>query len=76
MLQSIYTQSGKVPRWTGADGYGLGTQGKKVSLLALLSYGKRTTIHVGPVSSERSLDDESTSHILAGDTRRARRASH
>ena len=36
MLQSIYTQSGKVPRWTGADGYGLGTQGKKVSLLALL----------------------------------------
>ena len=51
-------------------------QGKKVSLLALLSYGKRTTIHVGPVSSERSLDDESTSHILAGDTRRARRASH
>ena len=37
VLQSIYTQLGEVPRWTGADGYGLETQGKKVSGLATLS---------------------------------------
>ena len=43
VLQSIYTQLGKVPRWTGADGYGLETQGKKVSRLAPLSLKRITT---------------------------------
>ena len=47
MLQRIYTQLGKVPRWTGADGYGLETQGKKVSLLDQLSLQHIYTVRVG-----------------------------